>query len=635
MSSSVGWTGRILMIDLSPRTFTTLATSTYSVRFLGGLGIGEKLYWDLTSPDTPALDPANPLILMTGPLCGTTAPASSRMVVCGKSPCTYPERFVSANIGGFFPAELKKAGFDGLVITGRADAPVYLSIINGTARIQRADHLWGANNTDVRRRIEQELGTSPKILSIGSGGECKTRIGNIVGDLGSSASMGFGSLMGSKNLKAIAVSGSLSVPVADPEAIREVREKLKRMTGSGFYNIYGKTVPMPGIETLRKLHCYGCPQGCWRSRQKTASGLEGIRKCHMGTFYAKWDMKFHGSITDVTFRAADMAQDFGFCTDEVMFLLLWLDTCLERGIISERETELPVSRMGSLEFLSAFFEKIAQREGFGDILAQGAVRAAAYFGSASQAVVNDFLTSSGRPARTYGPRSFILSVPVFAVEQRPSITTLHEICQPLAKWALWLKTGGAESYVSTDVLRAIAAKFWGGEDAVDFSTTAGKARAAKIIQDRQYAKESLVLCDLVWPAMDDASTRDHVGDPELEARLFTAVTGMAMDEQELRSIGERVFNLNRAVQLRDGRRGRADDVLSETYFVAREEPPADIFDIYNPDRFLPGKGDELISFKAKALDRDETRALMDEYYLLRGWDVQTGRLSPEIERSLF
>jgi aldehyde:ferredoxin oxidoreductase len=635
MTSPFGWTGRILRIDLTRQKITEQPTADYNRHFIGGLGIGEKIYWDETSPDTAAFDAQNPLIMMTGPLCGTTAPAAPRMVVCGKSPCTYPERFVNASIAGFFPAALKKAGFDGLVIIGRADRPVYVDIADGTYYLRDASHLWGMNTIAARKRLEREIPASAQVLSIGTGCENCTRIGNLIGDLGGSASMGFGSVMGAKNLKAIAVNGSGRVAIADPDGVAKIRTKLSAMTGQGFHNIYANTIPMPGTEVVKKLHCYGCPQGCWRSLQRRISGLEGIRKCHMGSFYAKWDVKLNGAITDATFRAADLANDYSLCTDEILFLLLWLEKCLERGILSDNLTGLPVARMGSLEFIQQLFAMIAKREGFGSTLAEGAVRAAASLGSESAAIASEFLTSSGRPARTYGPKSFIMSTPVFAVEQRPAITTLHEICQPLTKWALWLKTDGKGSYVSTDVLRAIAERFWGGSEAVDFSTIAGKARAAKIIQDRQYAKECLVLCDLVWPVLDDASAEDHVGDPALESRLLSAVTGLDISQQELSCIGERVFNLNRAIQLRDGRKGRQDDVLSETCYVVRQEPPADIFDFYNPERLLPGKGDELLSFKMKAVDREHIRQLMDEYYALRGWDAHTGLLKNETLEKVF
>ena len=629
METTFGWTGKILKINLTDRKVSHLETHEYSDHFIGGLGIGEKIYWDESSPSTEAFDPSNPLILMTGPLCATIAPSAPRLVVCGKSPATYPERFVNASVAGFFPAELKKAGYDGIVLTGKADQPVYLSIDDGTIDIRDATHLWGLTNSHTRKRIEG-VGGATKIMSIGHGCENHVRIGNLFTDLGGSASMGFGSVMGSKNLKAIVVKGSGKISVAHPERVKWVREKLKAMTGPGFHNIYENTVPMPGTKVVKKLHCHGCPQGCWRSLQRRASGIEGIRKCHMGSFYAKWDMKLHGKITDATFLATELVNDYSICTDELMFLLLWLDQCLKRGILTEKQTELPVSQMGSVEFIESLLKKIVIREGFGAVLAEGALRASEAIGPVSREITKDFLNQTGRPARTYGPKSFIISTPVFAVEQRPAITTLHEICQPLTKWALWRKTGGKGSYVSTEVLRNIADQFWGGQQAVDFSTYEGKARAAKIIQDRQYAKECLVLCDLIWPILDDASTDDHVGDPTLESMLLSAVTGREVNEEELSQIGERVFALNRAIQLRDGHRGREDDVLSETYFIEREEPPADIFDIYNPERYLPGKGDELISHKSKALDREQVTKLMDEYYELRGWDVKTGLLKKKI-----
>ena len=188
---------------------------------------------------------------------------------------------------------------------------------------------------------------------------------------------------------------------------------------------------------------------------------------------------------------------------------------------------------------------------------------------------------------------------------------------------------GEKSYVSTGVLRNIAEKFWGGKEAVDFSTYEGKAKAAVIIQNREYAKECLVLCDLVWPVHDDASAEGHVGDPSLESNLLSAVTGREISEEDLYFIGARVFELNRAIMIRDGRKGREEDILSEACFVSMEEPPADIFDMYNPERFLPGKDDELISHKKAAVDRKKFGKLMYEYYEHRGWDVETGLLKKE------
>ena len=234
----------------------------------------------------------------------------------------------------------------------------------------------------------------------------------------------------------------------------------------------------------------------------------------------------------------------------------------------------------------------------------------------------------------YGPKVFIPSALLYATEPRPPITELHEVCHPLTKWAIWYVSKGARSYVSTAVLRKIAEKFWGSEDAVDFSTYAGKALAAKKIQDRQYAKECLVLCDFTFPVFDSAGSDDHVGDPLLESKLISAVTGEAFDEDALNRVGERVFNLNRAIHLREGRRGRKDDCLPESQFVEREERLADVFGMHNPELYLPGAGDEIISRKGKALEKERFETLLDDYYRLRGWDIATGLPKEETLRAL-
>jgi aldehyde:ferredoxin oxidoreductase len=211
---------------------------------------------------------------------------------------------------------------------------------------------------------------------------------------------------------------------------------------------------------------------------------------------------------------------------------------------------------------------------------------------------------------------------------------LHELCEPLIKWALWYTTQGAFSYVSTDLLRKIAQRFWGSAEAVDFSTYDGKALAAVKIQNRQHAKDSLILCDFAFPLYDDAGSEDHVGDPAIESRLFSAVTGVAMDEGALERAGERIFNLNRAILLREGRNGCADDYLPESQFIEREEELYDAFNMFNPDLYLPAAGDEVISRKGKALSREGFTRMLDEYYTLRGWDVATGLFRGETLEAL-
>jgi aldehyde:ferredoxin oxidoreductase len=289
--------------------------------------------------------------------------------------------------------------------------------------------------------------------------------------------------------------------------------------------------------------------------------------------------------------------------------------------------------MGSIEFLETMIKKICSRQGFGSVLSEGAIRASETVGKQSREVTRNLLTQSGR-AIAYGPKVFFPSALIYATEPRPLITELHEVCEPLTKWALWYTSKGEKSYVSTDVLRKIAEKFWGSQQAVDFSTYEGKTLASFLIQNRQFAKESLILCDFAWPVYDDAGTENHVGDPTLESQLLSAVTGREIDEKELNHIAERIFALYRAILLREGRKGREDDCLPEFFFVEREEFIADVFGMHNPELFLPASGDEVISRKGKAVDKEKFEKMKDEYYELRGWDIKTGLLKKDTLKKL-
>ncbi len=618
-----GWAGTILHVDLTRRSVKKIDTAQYCIEYIGGLGIGLKLYWDYARPDADAFHPDSPLLLMTGPLAATPAPSASRLVVCGKSPCVFPEHFVSANLGGFFAAELKKAGYDGLVVTGRADGPVYLHIQDSEITIRCARHLWGQGNYATRESLLREHGKDSRMLSIGPAGENRTRIGIVFSDAGSCASMGFGSVMGSKNLKAVVVQGSGRVGVADPAGVKAIRQAYRAMTGEGYFHLFNNPILVPGSTVQKKVHCHGCPQGCWRSLHRSAGGSEDIRKCQIGNFYMLWDKQLHGSCTEASFAAPTMANDYGVCAMDMVFILLWLDRCRAQGLVTQESSGLALDRMGSREFLDDVLRKTSLREGFGAHLAEGLLRVARFVGGPAVAIAENMLTGSGR-AIAYGPKVFSMAAPIYATEPRPFITELHEICEPLTKWARWHLSGGKQTYMSTEVLRRIAKAFWGSREAVDFSTNAGKALAAVRVQNRQYIKESLNLCDFAWPVYDDAGSPDHVGDPALDRALFTAVTGVTATQQDFDLIAERLFTLYRCILLREGRRGRQDDTLPEFMFIEREEMIADVFGMYNPGLYLPGSGEEIISRKGKAVDRDQFAAMMDDYYALRGWDVHTG-----------
>jgi aldehyde:ferredoxin oxidoreductase len=245
-------------------------------------------------------------------------------------------------------------------------------------------------------------------------------------------------------------------------------------------------------------------------------------------------------------------------------------------------------------------------------------------GGDAEEIALDRVTPSGYVNDAYGARVFLITSLFYATEPRNPIIQLHEVNFLLLKWALWHTTSGAMSPITTDDLQKIAGCSWGSKEAVDFSTYEGKARAAFIIQNRQHAKESMVACDRYFPILETDQTEDHLGDTSLVPRLFESVTGRSLDEKGYIQLGERSVNLQRAIMGREGRVGRKGDRLGEFNFTEPLESSEGVFGMFNPDLELPGTGDTVISRKGKTLDREEFEGMKDEYYRLRGWDVQSG-----------
>ena len=201
-----GYAGEILKVNLSTRKITREATSDYSARFLGGRGFAAKLYWNMVPADARALEPKNCLICATGPTTGFFGIAGCRWQICGKSPAHEPEAFSYANLGGKWGPALKSAGFDALAVQGKADRPVYLYVHGGVAEIRDASFLWGQSTFDTIDSIRLELGQEASVVTIGPAGEHQVVFATTLADEGASGGSGFGAVMGSKNLKAIAVA---------------------------------------------------------------------------------------------------------------------------------------------------------------------------------------------------------------------------------------------------------------------------------------------------------------------------------------------------------------------------------------------------------------------------------------------
>jgi aldehyde:ferredoxin oxidoreductase len=615
LSEPYGYAGKILRVDLSTGTITSVPTSDYARRFLGGRGIAAKIYWDEVPPGVKAFDAENRLIFATGPVAGLKGVSGSRWVVCGKSALTAPEHFNYANLGGDWGAQLKLAGYDALVVHGKSDKPVYLLIQDDNVQIKDASALWGKSTVETRGILKERLGSSVSVVATGPAGENLVAFASILADKDASGSSGLGAVMGSKKLKAIAVQGTGKAKIADPTKYRDLANyarELRKGFGMGI---------TPGVNqnmNLKRDYCYGCSGGfCFRSTYKASNGKVGKYMCGSATFYILRACKYYGEWNEVPFFASMICNEYGVDTHQIDVMMQWLSKCYHEGILSDESTGIPLSKQGSLEFIETLVRKISLREGFGDVLAQGTIKAAETVGHKAKELLTDYITNTGHFALIEGPRMYISTGLLYAVEPRQPMSQLNE----MGALNLWLmsvyKQEGA--FVSSDVFRAIGKRFMGSEAAVDFTTYEGKALAAKMIQDREYAKDCLILCSYLFPIMFSRNTSDHVGDPTLESRILSAVTGTETDENGLYRIGERVFNLQRAILAREGHRGRESDRISEHNFTKPLK-----FDLHNPELLSPGKGDEVVSKKGATLDRDKFEKVKDEYYRLRGWDVATG-----------
>ena len=625
MTTSIyGWCGKILKIDLSESRISELKTMDYADRFLGGRGIATRIYWEEVGPSVSAFDPENHLIFMTGPLGATGAQGASRFEVVGKSPMLMPEGFCYGNLGGFFGPFLKKAGYDGVVISGRSAKPVYLWIHDGEAHILDGSLLWGKGVYEVRDILKKSHGKNVRFVTTGVAGENMCRSANLMTDNEGSATGGFGAVLGSKNLKAVAVLGTGSPLVARPEELKELNKLTIHLNKRDPLH-----APFPEEQVRRtgQSSCFQCGLDCkYRNSFRTASGKNVVRKCQSMFVYLPWVFGRPGESTETAVDATGICNDLSLCTMEMYNVVQWLDTCYKSGYLTDKQTGLDISKLGTREFFENLATMIARREGFGDILAEGLLRAGEKLGEESRAHFSNEVSGVGDGA-SYSAREYLMNGLLYALEPRQPIAMLHEISWLTGLWVM-NQANPKSSPVTSEVFRAAATTFWGSDKAWDLNTHEGKAVAAARIIDRTYVKDSLLLCDSAWPLMVSWNTPDQVGDPTLESRTFSAVTGIETDEAGLHQYGERIFNLQRSILLREGRRPKVDDVPEEFNFV---DPVETVF--MNPDVIVPGPGEEVISRKGQILDREVFEEMRKEFYELRGWDSGSGLQEAEtIER---
>jgi aldehyde:ferredoxin oxidoreductase len=606
-----GWVGKILKIDLTDGKITTEPTEAYVDQYVGGRGLGVKLIYDNYKPGTGALDPGNPLLLNTGPLTGTAMPGSGRVDVTALSPMSNLR--AKSNFGAYWGPELKFNGFDHLLITGKAEKPCYLWIHDGVAEIRSAEHLWGQDTFETQKLIQQELGDSEiKVVCIGPGGENLVKFACLISETGDAAGRtGMGAVMGSKNLKAVAVRGFGSVRVARPEEFlelsiqvnREVRESpayqelsvwgvargVQMMYQMGFFPVgYFEDVCVDEIcqqyaapayleqHNLKNVGCYCCPGRCMNFLSVPGLG-KGVTSCEpfSGFTGAIWNLDM-----DTFWEATLLVNKLGIDCTETSASIGLLMELFHEGIITDKETDGIAMERGSKEAILTTIRKIASREGYGELLAQGQKAFASQIGPAA---VEKLDLVKGLAPHAYEFRSFHGTALMQAVGHRGDPL-------PLRGSLLEVDWNHAPEW-----FQQVAKEQFGSEEAAIPTSYVGKALSAVISEHLERVPDNLGICKWIYGlfAYQDVS---------MAHRLFNLVTGKDWDLAQLLKVSERVRNLERMFDVRQGLT-RKDDDLPKKFF----EVPL-------------SKG----KFAGEVLDRAKFEQMKDEYYEIRGWDKETG-----------
>jgi aldehyde:ferredoxin oxidoreductase len=599
-----GYTGKILRINLTNQTTKEEALPLETAKnFIGGAGFGIKYLFDEVKARTDPLGPENKLIFASGPFSGTTIPCASRMAVAAKSPLT--NAVGVALTGGYFPVELKYAGYDVLIIEGKAENPTYVWIKDGKTQFRSAKKVWGMKTTDCQQMLKNELNDqNVRIACIGPAGENLCRIACIINELRAAGRKGLGAVMGSKNLKAIAIRGTGEVAIADKEKYKSARDEFakamkespvlypqfsklgtpmvvdhgcaigifptKNFSATGEYAPADKIgVEVQLTRNVGSEHCYGCPVGC--SQLKLAKTGPYAGTLAEGPEYETF-FSFGGETgvenIDAIIAADRLADELGLDTISAGVAIGFAMELYEKGILSAKETGGLKLNFGNDEAMLTLLRLMAYREGLGDLLADGTKAAA---------------EKIGRGAEKYAMHVKGLELPAYDVRGAKG----HGL-------------NFATSYTGADHNRGYAFQEIFGIPVpyeVDRFSVERKGKLTKWNQDvRSATCDAPTMCafllDMAVPAIATQNT----------ANLMEAVTGLKLSAEEVQAVGERMNNLARAFNVREGFT-RSDDTLPERLMT-------------EPLKAGASKG-HLIS-------KDDLDKMLDEYYEDRGWDIKTG-----------
>jgi aldehyde:ferredoxin oxidoreductase len=603
-----GYVGKVAFIDLAKKKYHTEPLNmTWARLYIGGKGVAARYLLEYLPPGIDPLSPDNLLIIMTCPANGTMAPASSKYPVVTKSPLT--GFWLDTHSGGAVGTELKFAGFDGIIISGKAEKPTYLYIEDGKIEFRSAEHLWGMRVSETRKAIKEELGDPQvKVMSIGPAGEKLVKIANIDSEGRQHGRGGAGAVMGSKNLKAIAVRGTGTVEVALPREFEKVVEEILEKDifknpeaefgikwGSiamGWFTNEAGALPTRNWQTghfelwsnidaiavskvrVKRAACRQCPIGCHNwiyipSGKYTGTLTEGPEYETAVLLGANTGTGDLGALARLNY----LADELGLDTISLGGILAWATELYERGIIGKEDTGGLELRFGNDEAYILLVEAIAYRKTpFADLLAEGTKIAC---------------EKLGRDSCRYAVHVKGLELPAYDPRAAPAMGLSYAVADRggchLRSWPT-----GPE----------VLGRYWLGAKPIPIERWSPENKAIIVIQqEHQYAaKFAAGVCDFCcW-------------DNERLSLLIWTVTGFEefKDVRNFELAGERIVNLIRVFNVREGMTSD-HDVL----------PPR-----IHEDPHISGPT------KGRVLPRDWFEKMKKEYYQIRGWD-EKGRPTKE------
>ncbi len=599
-----GYTGKILRIDLTEERYEIEALSPeMAINYIGGTGFAIKTLYDEVPENADALGPENKLIFAPGPFTGTSVPCASRMAVATKSPLT---QAVGMSLsGGYFPAEMKFSGFDMMIIQGKAKHSTYLWISDNKVRFKKADKLWGSHTGDCQQMIKDDLGDQNiRIVCIGPAGENLCNFASIINERRAFGRKGVGTVMGSKNLKAIALRGSQAVPIASEEKLKVARGEmaktmknsdvlypafakmgtpmvvdhltdlgifpLKNYSTTGEFDLSGKIgMAAQGPLTVGKAHCYNCPVGCTQLKVPKKGEYAGtLGEPEFETIYSLGGMTGVENADSIV--AADrLCDELGIDTMSAGVTVAFVMELFEKGVLSESDLGGFSARFGDHQAMIKLIRMMAFREGFGDILADGVKKAAEKIGKESD---------------QYAMHVKGLELPGYDIRGAKA----HGL-------------NYATAFTGADHCRGYAFQEIFGipvPHAVDRFSAEGKGKLTVWNQDlRTATTDCPTMCGFL---LDMALPGNAL---ENTASLMEAVTGLMFTPEEVMKVGERINNVAKAFNMRQGLT-KADDTLPKRLM---EEP------------IKAGES------KGHKISREELTQMLTEYYTERGWDSETGK----------